>query len=136
MPDNVVLDSSVIAAIFFKEEASERAEKVAEKHRLMTVDATVPEVANVAWKRIVHFNEPEEMTKIALKACMDFIANACKVISSQTLLEASFEIAVRDRITVYDSLFIAASEKEKAPLLTTDKNLYNNLCEKRNVKLV
>lgn len=136
MPDNVVLDSSVIAAIFFKEEASERAEKVAEKYRLITVDAVVPEAANVAWKRIVHFNEPEEMTKTALKACTDFIANVCKVISSQTLLEASFEIAVRDRITVYDSLFIAASEKEKVPLLTTDKKLYNNLCEKRNVKLV
>jgi len=50
MPDNVVLDSSVIAAIFFKEKASERAEKVAEKYRLITVDVAVPEVANVAWK--------------------------------------------------------------------------------------
>jgi len=86
--------------------------------------------------RIVNFNEPEEITKTALKACINFIATVCKVIPSQTLLEASFEIAVRDRITIFDSLFIAASEKEKVPLLTMDKKLYNNLCEKRNVKLV
>ena len=65
MPDRVILDSAAIAAIFFKEESSERAERVAENYKLITVDLAIAEVANVAWKRVVFFNESKE---IALKA--------------------------------------------------------------------
>ena len=136
MPDRVVLDSSVIAAVFFKEEASIRAEKSAENYELLTVDIAVAEVANVAWKRVAHFNEPREITLQALKTCVDFISDVCDVITSQSLYESSFEIAVEDNITVYDALFIAASEREKVPFLTLDKKLYENLCEKRNIQLV
>jgi len=37
MRDSVILDSSVIAAIFFKEEASERAEEALRDYKLITV---------------------------------------------------------------------------------------------------
>ena len=39
----------------------------------------------------------------------------CEVIASQKLLKDAFEIAIEDAITIYDALFIAASEKEKGP---------------------
>lgn len=136
MPDKVVLDSSVIAAIFFKEQASERAERVAENHELVTVDIAVAEVANVAWKRVVLFSESREVTLKALKRCTDFIISVCDIITSQELLESGFEIALADRITLYDALFVAASEREKVSLLTLDKKLYEKIQEKRNVELV
>jgi predicted nucleic acid-binding protein len=69
MPDRVILNSSVITAIFFKEESSERAERVAENYKSITV-------------------------------------------------------------------VIAASEREKVPLLTTDKKLYEKVKSKRSVKLI
>ncbi len=50
MADRVILDSSVIAAIFFKEASSERAERAVENYKLITVDLAIAEVANVAWK--------------------------------------------------------------------------------------
>ncbi|MBU7012564.1 MAG: type II toxin-antitoxin system VapC family toxin [Theionarchaea archaeon] len=136
MPDNVVVDSSVIASIFFREEASERAERVAENYELTTVDVAVAETANVAWKRVVFFNEPREITLKALKRCTNFIMNVCNVITSQKLLENGFEIAIIDGITLYDALFVAASKREKIPLLTLDKTLYEKLHEKRNIKLI
>lgn len=136
MPGRVVLDSSVIAALFFKENASERAERVAENYELMTVDIAVAEVANVAWKRVVFFNEPGEPTLKALKKCKDFIMSVCGIVISQELLEDGFEIAVAERITLYDALFVAASDREKIPLLTLDETLFEKLHEKRNVKLV
>ena len=40
------------------------------------------------------------------------------------------------KITIYDSLFIAASEREKVPLLTTDEKLYKKIKSKRRVKLI
>ena len=115
MPDRVILDSSVIAAIFFKEASSERAERVAENYKLITVDLAIAEVANVAWKRVVFFNESKEIALKALRKGIDFIVGACEVISAKELIEDAFEIAIADKITIYDSLFIAASEREKVP---------------------
>ncbi len=134
--DKVILDSGVIAAIFFKENASERAERVAEIHRLITLDLAYVEVANVAWKRVAIFNESAELMLKALKNSSDFISGACDVIASKELLDDAFKIAVSEKVTIYDSLFVAASEREKVPLLTTDGKLYEKLNKKRNVKLV
>ena len=53
MPDEVVLDSSVIAAMFFKEDASMRAQDAAAKSDLITLDLAIAEVGNVARKQVV-----------------------------------------------------------------------------------
>ena len=47
MRDSVILDSSVIAAIFFKEEASERAEEALRDYKLITVSIAIEEVAKL-----------------------------------------------------------------------------------------
>jgi predicted nucleic acid-binding protein len=136
MQDRVILDSSVIAAIFFKEDSSEKAEMAAENYNLITIDLAIAEVANVAWKRVIFFDESKEIALKALRRGIDFITSVCEVISTQKLLEDAFAIAIEDKITIYDSLFIAASEREKVPLLTTDKKLYEKIKSKRNVKLI
>ena len=136
MPDRAILDSSVIAAIFFREESSDRAEKAAENYELITVDLAIAEVANVAWKRVMFFHESKELALKALKKSVDFTLRVCKVISSEEVIEDAFEIAITDKITIYDSLFIAASEREKAPLLTTDAKLHEKIKSKRSVKLI
>ncbi len=135
-PNKVILDSGVIAAIFFKEAISEKAEKVAESHSLITMDLAFIEVANVAWKRVVIFKESKELMLKSLKSSSDFISRACDVIASKELLENAFNIAVIEKITIYDSLFVAASEKEKVPLITADGKLYDKLKTTRNVKLI
>lgn len=134
--NKIILDSGVIAAIFFKEAISEKAEKVAEGHSLITLDLAFVEVANVAWKRVVIFKESKELMLKSLKSSSDFISRACDVISSKELLEDAFYIAVLEKITIYDSLFVAASEKEKASLITADGKLYEKLKTTRNVKLI
>ena len=81
MPDRVILDSSVIAAIFFKEESSARAERAAENYQLITVNLAFAEVANVAWKRVALFNESKKISVSSsedLKAhllSLSFLAN-------------------------------------------------------------
>lgn len=134
--NKVIQDSGVIAAIFFKDEASERAQSAVENYSLITLDLAYVEVANVAWKRAVLFSEPKELILKAMKSSSDFISGACEVIASKELLEEAFKIAVADKITIYDSLFIAASEREKAPLFTTDGKLHEKLKRTRNIKLI
>jgi len=82
------------------------------------------------------FNEQKEIALKALNKSIDFIMGVCEVIASQKLLKDAFEIAIEDAITIYDALFIAASKKEKVPLLTLDRKLYERVKQKRNVKLI
>ena len=94
------------------------------------------EVANVAWKRVVFFNGSKEIALKALRRGIDFIISLCELISSEKLLEDAFEIAIADKIIICNSLFIAASEREKVPLITTDEKLYEQVKSKRSVKLI
>lgn len=123
MPDNCVLDSSIIAAIFFREKASEKAVQLLQDKNLFTVDLALAEVANVAWKRIAFFGENSKIIEEALKKSAEFINTSCEVITMDEIIDLSFKIAVKEKITVYDSLFLAAARREKIPLYTLDKKL-------------
>jgi predicted nucleic acid-binding protein len=126
MPDRYMIDSSVIAAIFFQEKASKRAVQAVQDHELLTLELAQAEVGNVAWKRIIIFHEDKKVIKQALLKSMEFIQNACDVIKTETIIRDAFDLAVNEKFSLYDSLFIAAAEKEKIPLLTLDQKLKDN----------
>jgi predicted nucleic acid-binding protein len=136
MPDRAVLDSSILAAMFFKEEASARALKCAAECDPVTLDLAVAEVGNVAWKQVVFSGESKDRALEAFRDCRDFIATACTLIRASDLTDAAFEIAVEDKTSYYDSLFLAAAEREEAPLLTLDRKLYEKAKAKRDVRVV
>ncbi len=137
MRDKAVLDTGIISALFFKEEISEEAEKIVETYEdLITVDLAIPELTNVAWKRVQFFKEPKETIEVNLRKGIEFIVRACNVISSFEMYEKAFEIAIRMEITVYDALFLAAAEKEGADFITSDGKLVEKLKGLDFVKLV
>lgn len=123
MPDKCVLDSSIIAAIFFQEKASKKAVQLIQDKDLVTVDLALAEVGNVAWKRVSLFGEDEELMAEALRISIKFITTSCEVLNMIELMDTAYEIAVEEKITVYDALFLAAALKEKIPLFTLDKKL-------------
>ena len=129
MPDKIVLDSNVIAAVFFREDGvSEKAERViADYDILYTIDFAIAEITNVAWKKVIFENEPIEIIKSGLKKCVDFINSVCEVISSRELYDLAFEIATEKGITAYDAFFVAASKRYDASLATADKKLFQKL---------
>lgn len=125
MTAKYVLDSSVIAAIFFREKSSKKAANMVDGSQLVTVDLARSEVANVAWKRVNLFGEDRQLITKALKMSMEFIETTCDVIPTIDLVEESFQIALKENISFYDSLFIGASQRENIPLLTLDERLKN-----------
>lgn len=84
------------------------------------------EVGNVAWKRVNLFGEDEELIRVALTRCLEFINTSCEVIDMRELMDSAFDIAVNEKLTLYDSLFLAAAEQEKLALYTLDKKLKIN----------
>jgi len=136
MLDRAVLDSSVLAAMFFKEAASPRALKCASECDPVTLDLAMAEVGNVAWKQVVFFGENRDRASDALQDCQDFIATACTIIKASDLSMKAFQIAVDDKISYYDSLFLAAAEREGFPLMTLDQKLQEKAKAKRDVRLI
>ena len=136
MPDEVVLDSSVIAAMFFKEDASMRAQDAAAKSDLITLDLAIAEVGNVAWKQVVLCGADKDQTLVAFKKCQSFISEACELVRAEDLTIRAYNIAVETRTAFYDSLFLAAAEARQVPLLTLDRKLYEKARSTRNVKLI
>ena len=136
MPHRAILDSSVFAAILFREASSPRALKCASECDPVTLDLAMAEVGNVAWKRVLFFGESRERASDALQDCQDFIATACTLIKASDIFIKAFQIAVEDKVSYYDSLFLAAAEREGIPLLTLDQKLQEKAKAKRDVRLI
>ena len=135
MPDRVVLDTGIIFAVYFKEEASSRAKKVATEKDPITVDLAFAEAGNAAWKRVVLFGEDRDASQESLCKCIDYI-NSCTILRSSDLTDLAFKIAVENKTTFYDSLFLAAAEREQVSLLTLDKKLYDKVKANKDVRLI
>jgi predicted nucleic acid-binding protein len=136
MPDEIVLDSSLIAALFFKEDASMRARDAAAKSDLITLDLAIAEVGNVAWKQVVLCGADKDQTLVAFKKCQSFISEACELVRAEDLTIRAYNIAVETRTAFYDTLFLAAAEARQVPLLTLDRKLYEKARSTRNVQLI
>ena len=120
MHDNIVLDSCIIAAIFLPETITGKAIEAAADHSCVTVDLAFTEVANAAWKRAVHAGDDPALVKARLDDSIAFMRETCDVIPAHDLNTPSWDLACSHRITIYDALFVAASLRCSAPLVTAD----------------
>jgi len=123
MYDKVVLDSCIIAAIFLPETITGKAIEAAADNACITVDLACTEVANAAWKRAVHAGNDPESVKTSLDDAIAFIRETCEVIPAHDLITPAWDLACHYRITIYDALFVAASIRCNAPLVTADTRL-------------
>jgi predicted nucleic acid-binding protein len=92
------------------------------------VDIALSECLNVIWKHtnLLKDLEPQEanLSIEDLTKLYDDLAN----ISTRKIGDQAMQIAISQKITVYDALFIAAAQKLNATLYTADKRL----CAKAN----
>lgn len=124
MPDSIVLDSCIIAAVFFPEGITEKAIEIVESHDCTTVDLAYVEVANVAWKRVRHSGQDLGIIGSGLADSQAFIRETCRVVSAHDLMPAAYELACSHGITIYDALFVAATVQSGTCLLTSDARLH------------
>ena len=87
----------------------------------------------VAWKPVLFFGESRDRASNALQDGCDFMATACTIIKASDLSMKTFQIAVEEGISYYDSLFLAAAEREGIPLMTLDQKLQEKAKAKKDV---
>jgi predicted nucleic acid-binding protein len=120
-----VVDASVALKWVVHEEGSEAADRLLdEPEDLLAPDFLLIEAANVLWKRTVR----SEMTPAEADQAFGLLRDGVMVFLPTTpLLESARRLARRLRHPVYDCLYIALAERERAPLVTADSRLVRRL---------
>jgi predicted nucleic acid-binding protein len=126
MPAEIVVDSSVVAALVTPEEHSDWASKrLLEYDDFHALDLNYYEVANaIKYKQSDRFSAKDAVKAFTQAAeMMDLYAihNFSEVINDAMVL------AIELNITVYDAAFLSLAEKIDAQLLTLDQKLVKKL---------
>ena len=116
-----VIDSSSLVKFFSKEEGWEKVAQTIEEG-VITLDLSIKEVANALWKKILIGEMNEDL---AIKILYDLLkSEAIIIVNQDDYLVEAFKIANRNKITIYDSLFIALAKSKNLELVTSDKKQY------------
>jgi predicted nucleic acid-binding protein len=126
MPTEIVVDSSVIAALVTPEQYSNWAsKKIAEYNDFHALDLNYYEVANaIKYKTSDKFD-----AKDTLKAFNQAteILDLYEVHNFSEVINNALAIAIELNITIYDAAFLSLAEKLNAKLLTLDQKLVKKL---------
>ena len=129
---SIVVDSSVLFALFFPEEYSEWSEEMIKEYDEPHVPELVfLETSNAAWKRIIVFKQPSDIVLRSLKLLHKFISDMCIVHRDIDYLQRTIELSIELGATIYDSLFLAIAEKYETKVLTVDRKLVETLKHKK-----
>lgn len=126
MPTEIVVDSSVVAALVTPEQYSDWAsKKLSEYNDFHALDLNYYEVANaIKYKKSDRFD-----AKDTLKAFNQAteILDLYAVHNFSEVINNAVAIAIELNITVYDAAFVALAQKLNAKLLTLDQKLVKKL---------
>jgi len=111
-------DSSALVKYFAKEEGWEAVRNYI-LGGVATLDLAIKEVGNALWKKVLR---REMRLADAIEIITDLAKGyAVKLLGQEKFLEEGLRLAVEQRITLYDALFIVAAKKLGLPLLTADR---------------
>ncbi|AKA74522.2 PIN domain-containing protein [Saccharolobus solfataricus] len=118
------MDASVLAKFVTKEKGWEKIREILKDAE--TLDFALVEVSNVVWKKAVLTGELTGKDVIkAITIVKEYLPQLLTVNKSIDLIERAIEISVNEKITVYDSLYIALAECKGSKLVTGDKKQYD-----------
>lgn len=122
---DLVLDASAIASYLLAEEDSKKVYHAMRTcieggHRVLTPELAYKEVANALLKACVR---TRLMTEETLTSTLNSLYKLPleSVRQDKDLILRASTISLQSNLTIYDTLYIACAEREKATLLTSDK---------------
>jgi predicted nucleic acid-binding protein len=123
-----VVDANVLFKLVAKEKHSEKVREIFLKKTsvgepMEAPDIAVSEVLNALWKSYVLKKSMSAEGFEYASRQLDLIIAQLNLIPASDLKDIALKIAVEKRITVYDSMYIAASILKGSPLLSYDEEL-------------
>jgi Predicted nucleic acid-binding protein, contains PIN domain len=114
----------VLVKIITKEPGWEKLEELLRGGE--TLDLALVEVSNAIWKKTVLLGMMKyEDSTIALKAVKELLPQLLVVHKSVDYLQRAMEISLKEKLPIYDSLYIALAEDKGEKLITEDEKQYD-----------
>jgi len=111
------IDSSALVKYFSREEDWKKVEEEILKGTI-SLDLAIKEVANALWKKTlnkeIRLEDAEEIVKDLIKG------ETIKIENQDNYLSAALKTAVKNKITIYDALFIELARNTQTQLVTSD----------------
>ena len=127
-----IVDASVAAKWYFREEFEEKANTLFEAFQkglamLVVPEIFYPEMAKVCKKRM---RDQKIGNKRALQVFDEIMQLPLKTYSDRELAHVAFKNSIEFNITSYDGLYMGLAELLNSPLITADQKLLN-ACKNR-----
>jgi predicted nucleic acid-binding protein len=87
--------------------------------RCVTLNLAIKEAINALWKRAIMGGLEEGYANEVARFFLD--SSVVRVEGQDQLLEEALSVAIRRKITIYDSIFIALAKRKGLSLLTSDR---------------
>jgi len=118
---NLVIDASVAAKWFIRENLHEQAQNLlAYRDLFHAPDLVVAEVANIAWKKCIRGEIAAAQARLIAAASGHYIPHLHAPVP---LIERALEMAIALNHSIYDCLYIACAETVEGVLITADPRL-------------
>lgn len=116
-----IVDTSVIIQHFITEPFTQNADRlfdsVDEDYSLHIPEFCLVECVNVFWKQVRFQSLPLEEAEIMMH---DLLTIPFTILPVEDLLPRALQIGLAHKLAVYDSVYIALTERYKFPLITAD----------------
>jgi len=131
----IVVDASVAVKWFVNEEYSDEALKLLSKNdELHAPYILKAEVASALRKYFIRGFISDEHVRESLKIFSEIDIIYHEI--SWDLLKDALELSIKNRIMIYDAIYVSLSEKLNLEFITADERLYNSLKDKANIRLI
>lgn len=131
----IVIDSSILAKFILREEGWERIRDVISR-KPYTLELAMEEVVNVIWRRITLLADISiEKAFILLSDLLEMKKTLLIVEPQDHYLNQALKIAVENKISIYDVLFIAQAITKQATLVSSDREQCR-VAEKLNIEVI
>jgi|SRR3954463_11486244 predicted nucleic acid-binding protein len=121
LPVTLVVDASVAAQWVLPEAQSSRANALRSSDEpIVAPDLVYAEIGNAIWKRAL---QRDISPAVAVEALATATSLFTVLVPMGELAARAIEIAIALRHPIYDCFYLALAERERAPLISTDKRL-------------
>jgi predicted nucleic acid-binding protein len=111
-----VIDSSALIKYIAKEENWEKVQEHL-KEGCITLDLAIKETANALVKKALK----NEVSSETAKEIINYLPRTVRITPQNEHFSKALEIAIKNKMAIYDALFTALSVNTNIPLLTSDE---------------
>lgn len=120
-----VVDASVAAKWYFREEHSDRADALLEqKNEILAPDVLLVEVATLAWKRV---RRGEINEAAADRIVTELRKVPFELKPTAELVSSALPLALQKGLTLFDGFYVALAIQSGCHLITADRRLFDTL---------